>query len=371
MATLKKRRDNWYARIQWYKANHSVQSEKQVPLRTKSKVTARERLAEVNKVENDIKEGISFKFPWLSDLTKTKVQRLTIEEAINQWISKRKNKVSRNTIVLNSQGLNYFKNFIGGNYPLDSLNNNQIDKFIIFMDSISLSNTSINMHLRTIKSMLNYYNRIDVMKKIPFIQQLSIPKRDPIYITEIEFNSILKLNWLDTFYKQIFLFYRNTGMRLREPMISMINGNWVDISNSSKGKVGRNIELNSRLKSIFLEFKDWLNNGYGSSLKDSGDHISKKFKKALIAIGSNESKHFHSLRHTYAVRELLKGTSIYELKLLMGHSSVTTTEVYSSMNLRRIKQDFPNLFIQSDRRVGFRKKDTFLKDTNSYFMDYV
>ena len=73
MATLKKRRGNWYARVQWYKANQSVQSEKQVPLRTKSKVTARERLAEVNKVEIDIKEGMIFKSPWLSNLIRTKM----------------------------------------------------------------------------------------------------------------------------------------------------------------------------------------------------------------------------------------------------------------------------------------------------------
>ena len=45
------------------------QTEKQIPLRTQSKTTARERIAEVNKVEKDIKKGMEFSFPWLSDLT--------------------------------------------------------------------------------------------------------------------------------------------------------------------------------------------------------------------------------------------------------------------------------------------------------------
>ena len=67
------------------------------------------------------------------------------------------------------------------------------------------------------------------------------------------------------------------------------------------------------------------------------------FKKALRCIGADEGKHFHSLRHTFAVRRLIQGTSIYELKLLMGHSSVTTTEVYSNMNLKRVSQDFPTI----------------------------
>ena len=53
MASLRKRRETWYARIRWYNGPKRV--EKQIPLRTKSKVTARERLAVINKVESDIK----------------------------------------------------------------------------------------------------------------------------------------------------------------------------------------------------------------------------------------------------------------------------------------------------------------------------
>ena len=53
MATLKKRRGMWYARKQW-RDNNGIKREKQIPLRTKSKVTARLRLSEVKKVESDI-----------------------------------------------------------------------------------------------------------------------------------------------------------------------------------------------------------------------------------------------------------------------------------------------------------------------------
>ena len=185
---------------------------------------------------------------------------------------------------------------------------------------------------------------VDKLDKIPHIQQLSVPETEPIYITDNEFQSIMELDWLDDFYKRMFLFYRETGMRLREPMMSVLDGAWIDIPNTSKTKKGRNIELDAPMQSIFNELKDWCGNGYGSTLVDKGaDHISKKFKKALRSIGTDESKHFHSLRHTFAVRRLIQGTSIYDLKLLMGHSSVTTTEVYSNMNLKRVAQDFPTI----------------------------
>ena len=79
MATLKKRRGMWYARKQWVDEN-GVRKEKQIPLRTKSKMTAIQRLSEFKKVESDIVDGLSFSFPWLNDegLTKIKIFQLTL-----------------------------------------------------------------------------------------------------------------------------------------------------------------------------------------------------------------------------------------------------------------------------------------------------
>ena len=344
MATLKLRRGLWYARVQWYKQNQSAQTEKQIPLRTESKVTARERMAEVNKIENDIKQGMDFTFPWLSDSCKTKVKRFTLQDAINQWMSKRKGKLAKSTTDLNQGGLDYFVKFIGKAHPLETITTSKMERFTDWLDGRGLSKTTINIHLRTIKAMLRYYLMVDKLDKIPHIQQLSVPKTEPIYITDNEFQSIMELEWLDNFYKRVFLMYRETGLRLREPMMSALEGAWIDIPNTSKTKVGRNIELDKPLQSIFNELKDWSKNGYGSTLVDKGaDHLSKMFKKTLRSIGSDEGKHFHSLRHTFAVRRLIQGTSIYDLKLLMGHSSVTTTEVYSNMNLKRVAQDFPTI----------------------------
>ena len=122
---------------------------------------------------------------------------------------------------------------------------------------------------------------------------------------------------------------------------------------------------------IFNELKEWLSNGYGSKLATPDDHISKMFKKALRSIGADEGKHFHSLRHTFAVRSLIKGVSIYELKLLMGHSSVTTTEWYSNMNLKRISQDFPTLVSKYQNTMKLGKRDTVLRDTSTVLGPYL
>ena len=176
---------------------------------------------------------------------------------------------------------------------------------------------------------------------------------------------------LEDLYKRLFFFYRETGLRLREASIAELSGRWLDIPCESKTHSMRSIELDDMSIMIYAELMDWVSSGYGSKLKTPFGHISKKFKKALRDIGADEKKNFHSLRHTFAVRSLIKGVSIYELKLLMGHSSVTTTEWYGNMNLKRVSQDFPKLASMNQEEVNLVKRDTVLRDTRKVLDPYL
>ena len=365
MAGLIKRGETWHARVRWYKKG--VRKEKQISLKTNKKVNARERLSAIQKVEADIKSGMSFSFPWQTNERHTKIKRFTIDDASINWLDKRvKNGMRKNTIIINKMSLRYLKEALGQTRPLRSIELDDIECFIDFLRAKGSSDTTINMHLRTVKTMLRYYHRSGKLESIPSIDQIPICKTEPIYITDAEFKSVMQLESLDNFYKRVFLFYRETGMRLREPMMSNLIEDWIDIPPESKTHQARSLEPASLIKDIFIEYKDWLENGYGSTLKDVGNHISKRFKNALRLVGVNEQKHFHSLRHTFAVRSLLKGISIYDVKLLMGHRSVTTTEVYSEMNLRRVAQDFPELSNLYNNQIKLGKGDMVLGDSFEY-----
>tara|TARA_B100000575_G_scaffold88609_1_gene70197 strand:- start:261 stop:527 length:267 start_codon:yes stop_codon:yes gene_type:complete len=87
MASLRNRGGNWYVGVQSCVDGSRI--EKSIFLRTKSKVTAHEIIAEVNKVEGDIKQGMEFSFPRLFGSIVTKVQRFTIYDAIEQWLSQK------------------------------------------------------------------------------------------------------------------------------------------------------------------------------------------------------------------------------------------------------------------------------------------
>ena len=55
----------------------------------------------------------------------------------------------------------------------------------------------------------------------------------------------------------------------------------------------------------------------------------------------------------------------------MGHSSVTTTEVYSNMNLKKVSQDFPTIVARYVNRTKIGNLDTKTLDTIALPTTYV
>ena len=55
----------------------------------------------------------------------------------------------------------------------------------------------------------------------------------------------------------------------------------------------------------------------------------------------------------------------------MGHGSVTTTEVYSNMNLKRVSQDFPTIVSKYVNKAKIGKEDTIMEDTIALSMTYL
>ncbi|MHB9004795.1 MAG: tyrosine-type recombinase/integrase, partial [Coriobacteriia bacterium] len=78
-------------------------------------------------------------------------------------------------------------------------------------------------------------------------------------------------------------------------------------------------------------------------VKFTGDYFSKRFKSACLKAGIDKSIHFHSLRHSFASNLVQKGVSLYKIKELLGHSSISTTEIYSHLNLDSLRDAIKTL----------------------------
>jgi site-specific recombinase XerD len=368
MASLRKRRGTWYARVQWYEKGATRQTEKSVSLRTSSKVTAHERIAEVNKVEDDIKQGMEFSFPWLSDSTTTKIQRFTIHDAVEQWLGQRSSEgIRQSTIRRNRYSLESLMSHIGTSIPLSKVSTSMIDSYRNYCIHKGNKPDGININLRAIKTFFNWCYRRELIEKNLFVDMVSKPKELPLYIPESLYEKLMQLKWLEERFKTAFAFYYETGCRRSEPFLGELHGNWLLIGgDETKQRMDKELSLNATNLERLTSMRTYFNESYGYKLDSWIGNLSKTFLKAMREVdGQNTKYHLHCLRHTFAVRRYLQTRDIYLVKNELGHESVTTTEKYAKFSLRRLENDFPSLVNSTKNTQIWEKGHTFEGHTSN------
>jgi len=238
------------------------------------------------------------------------------------------------------------------NIYLQDLDARLLDYFV--SEKFSSSPAAASLYFRTLKAAFSkavVWGYIDEnpLKKI---RPPKLVKSIPSFISKDEFDIILR-NTNSVLLKQIFNIAFYTGMRLGE--IVNLRWDWIDfdrnlliVKNSkdfnTKNKQERTIPLNCKAKEVFkkkqnLNF-DGCENCYifyrVKGFKLNEEYISKQFKFTIRRAGLSEDIHFHTLRHSFASNLVQKGVTIFVLKELLGHKSISTTLVYSHLNNKNL-----------------------------------
>lgn len=267
---------------------------------------------------------------------------------------------AENTINGYEQDLKQFEKFMKDNFEVDSITKvinaitiQDLHAYISYLDKKGNSNRTKARHIAAIKG---YFKYLKSMKLIDDNQALDLesPKVEktlPIYLELEEAEKLLdvaKDNKRDYCILTLFL---NCGLRLSE----LIDINVEDIRGETlvvngKGSKERTVYLN---QSCLRALIDWLE--VRKEVKDkalfisnrnmrfTSDGISYLVEKYLNDAGlSNKGYTPHKLRHTAATLMYQNGVDILALKEILGHESVSTTQIYTHINDKQLKQAVEN-----------------------------
>lgn len=105
--------------------------------------------------------------------------------------------------------------------------------------------------------------------------------------------------------------------------------------------------------------QEYLFTGKKGKLTDR--NIQKIVRKATIRAGINKAVHPHTLRHSFATHLIENGVDIRKIQEFLGHSSISTTELYTHISREELKK-IPSPF---DSLPNITKPQEEVKDLGS------
>ncbi len=258
---------------------------------------------------------------------------------------------SKGTISNYLSCINRFKNYYKRK-DLKELNEDDILEYLKknFIN-IGCSAATINVNRAAIK----YYYLVNFNKEFSnvLLPQTKIPSRFPKILSKQDFIKMFNSEFNLKHKIWIILAY-GSGLRISEVAslkVSDILSKEHKIHIIGKGNKERYVPLpNFTLKLLrfyWIKNKDKIINDYlfpGIYEKTKQSHINsftikEAFQKIKINNNLDNSVTFHTLRHSYATEFIKSGGDIWELKNILGHSSINTTSIYLHM-----AEDFENVY---------------------------
>ena len=241
----------------------------------------------------------------------------------------------------------------------NKINHNNINSYLKYLDDNEYSIYSVVRKISSIKKFHHYlskkYDILDVGLKV------DIPhfyKKLPNVLSIEEVDKLLDIRLDDEFdYRNkamIELMY-GTGLRVSE--LVSLNLSDVDLEKGyvrcfGKGSKERIVPIGDialkYLKKYIYEYRDSMKKGYlcdNIFLNNHGKAISRHgflylLKNIAKKQGIDKEITPHMLRHSFATHLLNNGADLRSIQVMLGHSNLSTTQIYTNVNNEFLKENY-------------------------------
>lgn len=279
---------------------------------------------------------------------------------------------SPNTLISYRKDLQDFSLFLletEAHQDLVKVDKKIIRNFMVHLGEKKIAKRSINRKLSTLRSFYLFLLKVGEIKTSPLenIQSLKFYAEKQIPFSEEEMadqqrevnrpakKSLLKELIVETLYQ--------TGIR-RAELVNLLLEN-VDFSKGEikvigKGNKARVIPISEKLSSLMAEYllirKPLEADKIYFFINTKGKKLNDKFVYSTVntylsLVTSKKKKSPHILRHSFATHVLEYGAEISKVKMIMGHSSLASTQVYTSANIEQLKKVFNSAHPRAKKNV--------------------
>ena len=271
---------------------------------------------------------------------------------------------SPHTVSAYLMDLSQFEAYLLSQYDITKvkdISHSIIRSWVVQLMEEKISARSVNRKITTLKTFYRFLMREKKVKVNPMlkIQSPKTSKRLPVFVEKNGMDDLLEqMDFGDDFKgsqnKMIIEMFYGTGMRLAE-LINIMPAD-IDIGSMSVKVLGKRnkeriIPFSHTLKDAIIDFKQAREK---EGLNDSVNFFSKRGKKMdrklvyrivktyLSLVTTLDKKSPHVLRHTFATHMLNNGADLNAIKELLGHASLSATQVYTHNTIEKLKNVHKN-----------------------------
>ncbi|MDA9247905.1 site-specific tyrosine recombinase XerD [Gammaproteobacteria bacterium] len=236
--------------------------------------------------------------------------------------------------------------------PLAKTTKSNINQYIAHLFKSGLKSSSVNRKISSIKSFFIFLlkKKHILLSPVEDIDMVRQEKYLPVSMSEKEVELLLKSPSLDSFIGRrdramIEMLYA-TGMRISELInlkITDVDCNRLVAKVMGKGSKERLIpygEIAADHLNIYLQDRKDINSNE-IFLSNRGKKITRgafwnRIKLYLKKENLKESISPHTLRHAFATHLLNRGADLRSVQILLGHSDLSTTQIYTHIAKKRL-----------------------------------
>ena len=262
---------------------------------------------------------------------------------------------SKHTVSAYLRDVKVFEKFLAQNdcKISNEINYSFIRQWIVSLSEKRYSKTSINRKIASLKSYFNFLVNIDIIESSPLKGHKNLKSSSKIVIpfSEDEIMQVFE-NFNDSKIsdrdKLIIEIFYSTGLRREELINIKIQDIFLQeglIKILGKRSKERLIPI---LPSLSKNLKIFISNNNNSKYlfetkklkKISVSTVYRLINKYFRLVSSKVKVSPHVLRHTFATHMLNNGADINTIKEILGHSSLSSTQIYTKIKLPKIVNDY-------------------------------
>ena len=264
--------------------------------------------------------------------------------------------LAQNTIDAYRRDITFFCDFLYKLFEIDEFSKiarNHINYYIKELHDKKYTPTSVTRKIAAIRGWFRWLSANEIVQNDPSLS-LELPKltkKLPKVISVAEIENILKNHLTDIESAVLELLY-GAGLRVSELVNLELNN--IDMSARyvrciGKGSKERIIPVGEKaikalktyLKKRELVIKKFRLDTKKLFIKDNGSAVTRQDVYVFIRKqGELLKKHIspHTLRHSFATHMLENGADLRVVQELLGHSDVSTTQLYTHVSKKRLKE---------------------------------